>query len=332
VAAGTRTIDLTDRQTVDKEPGAFRTISEVADELDVPQHVLRFWETRFSQIRPLKRGGGRRFYRPDDVLLIRGVRHLLYGEGYTIKGVQRILKEEGVRFVQQVGSGEARSGDASGARVQESRVQEPRTQEQGADWDDGDWPGAGADDLPSIVRPRPYSSAHQDADVVASPPLADWQAASDFSGSPGSVNDPYAPPDYRRESYPPQGQAAGEGPRPHDPAAGQAPPPGAAFPYETPHETPPGPAPLARSTPAAAHEPDLWSDAPETSHASAPEGAGAAGVWDTPPNAVSGGPGFAYARPALAASQRARLQEALAELLECRRLLAHARGELDNAD
>jgi len=323
VTAGTRTIDLTDRQTVDKEPGAFRTISEVAEELDVPQHVLRFWETRFSQIRPLKRGGGRRFYRPDDVLLIRGVRHLLYGEGYTIKGVQRILKEEGVRFVQQVGSGEARSGDAP------ARASEPR-----ADWDDSGWQGDVADDLPSVVRPRPYSSAHQDADVVASPPLADWQAASDFSGSPGSVNDPYAPPDYRGESYPPQGQAAGEGPRPHDPAAGQASPSGAAFPYETPHETPPGPAPLARSTPAAVHEPDLWNDAPETSHASAPEGAGAAGVWDTPPNAsaVGPGPGVAYARPALTAPQRSRLQEALAELLECRRLLAHARGELDNAD
>jgi DNA-binding transcriptional MerR regulator len=87
---------------VDKGPDAFRTISEVGEELDVPQHVLRFWETRFAQIKPLKRGGGRRYYRPDDVELLRGIRHLLYGEGYTIKGVQRILKQEGVRFVQQV--------------------------------------------------------------------------------------------------------------------------------------------------------------------------------------------------------------------------------------
>jgi DNA-binding transcriptional MerR regulator len=87
---------------VDKAPDAFRTISEVADELDVPQHVLRFWETRFGQIRPMKRGGGRRYYRPDDVELLRGIRHLLYGEGYTIRGVQRILKEEGVKFVQGV--------------------------------------------------------------------------------------------------------------------------------------------------------------------------------------------------------------------------------------
>ena len=87
---------------MDKAPDAFRTISEVAEDLDVPQHVLRFWETRFGQIKPLKRGGGRRYYRPDDVDLLRGIRHLLYGEGYTIRGVQRILKENGLKFVQSV--------------------------------------------------------------------------------------------------------------------------------------------------------------------------------------------------------------------------------------
>jgi DNA-binding transcriptional MerR regulator len=87
---------------VEKAPDAFRTISEVAEELDLPQHVLRFWETRFSQIKPMKRGGGRRYYRPDDVDLLRGIRHLLYGEGYTIRGVQRILKDHGVKFVQSV--------------------------------------------------------------------------------------------------------------------------------------------------------------------------------------------------------------------------------------
>ncbi|BAT60762.1 MerR family regulatory protein [Variibacter gotjawalensis] len=87
---------------MDKAPDAFRTISEVADELDVPQHVLRFWETRFGQIRPMKRGGGRRYYRPDDVDLLRGIRHLLYGEGYTIRGVQRLLKDNGAKFVQGV--------------------------------------------------------------------------------------------------------------------------------------------------------------------------------------------------------------------------------------
>jgi DNA-binding transcriptional MerR regulator len=87
---------------LEKAPDAFRTISEVAEEINVPQHVLRFWESRFTQIRPLKRGGGRRYYRPDDVDLLRGVRHLLYGEGYTIRGVQRILREEGLSFVQDV--------------------------------------------------------------------------------------------------------------------------------------------------------------------------------------------------------------------------------------
>ena len=88
---------------MDKAPDAFRTISEVAQELDIPQNVLRFWETRFSQIKPMKRSGGRRYYRPDDVDLLKGIRRLLYGEGYTIKGLQRILKEQGPRHVQAIG-------------------------------------------------------------------------------------------------------------------------------------------------------------------------------------------------------------------------------------
>lgn len=87
---------------MNKAPDAFRIISEVAGELDVPQHVLRFWESRFPQIKPMKRGGGRRYYRPDDVGLLRGIRHLLYSEGYTIRGVQRILREQGVQFVQAI--------------------------------------------------------------------------------------------------------------------------------------------------------------------------------------------------------------------------------------
>jgi len=88
---------------LEKSPDAFRTISEAAEELDLPQHVLRFWETRFSQIKPLKRGGGRRYYRPDDVQLLSGIRHLLYDEGFTIKGVQKILKENGARHVITIG-------------------------------------------------------------------------------------------------------------------------------------------------------------------------------------------------------------------------------------
>jgi DNA-binding transcriptional MerR regulator len=90
---------------LNKAPDAFRTISEVADDLDLPQHVLRFWESRFPQVRPMKRGGGRRYYRPEDIDLLRGIRHLLYGEGYTIRGVQRILREQGLRTVQSVGQG-----------------------------------------------------------------------------------------------------------------------------------------------------------------------------------------------------------------------------------
>jgi DNA-binding transcriptional MerR regulator len=90
---------------LNKAPDAFRTISEVAEELDLPQHVLRFWESRFPHIKPLKRGGGRRYYRPEDIDLLRGIRRLLYSDGYTIKGVQRILREQGVRTVQSVGQG-----------------------------------------------------------------------------------------------------------------------------------------------------------------------------------------------------------------------------------
>lgn len=98
-----------------KDPGAFRTISEVAEELGLPQHVLRFWETRFPQIKPIKRGGGRRYYRPNDVDLLRGIKQLLYGEGYTIRGVQRILREQGGRkaAILAAAGGSAES-DASG--------------------------------------------------------------------------------------------------------------------------------------------------------------------------------------------------------------------------
>ena len=87
--------DPTTVRRVGKSESAFRTISEVADDLDVPQHVLRFWESKFPQVKPLKRGGGRRYYRPEDVALLRRIRDLLYSEGYTIKGVQKLLREGG---------------------------------------------------------------------------------------------------------------------------------------------------------------------------------------------------------------------------------------------
>lgn len=89
---------------VEKSKNAFRTISEVAELLDVPAHVLRFWESKFSQIKPVKRGGGRRYYRPNDIDLIHGIRDLLYTEGLTIKGVQKVLREKGVRHVTALGA------------------------------------------------------------------------------------------------------------------------------------------------------------------------------------------------------------------------------------
>lgn len=125
---------------MDKAPDAFRTISEVAEDLKVPQHVLRFWESRFSQIKPMKRAGGRRYYRPDDVDLLRGIHHLLYGEGYTIRGVQRILKEQGVKFVETV--------------WQEGAAQPPHGPRDHEDTDGeeaGDWP---EDDPVPSPRPR----------------------------------------------------------------------------------------------------------------------------------------------------------------------------------
>ena len=101
---------------MEKSPDAFRTISEVAEDLAVPKHVLRFWEGKFAQLRPMKRGGGRRYYRPEDVDLLRGIRVLLYDEGYTIKGVQKILRHQGVQFVMDIWRD---AGDARAPSVRE---------------------------------------------------------------------------------------------------------------------------------------------------------------------------------------------------------------------
>ena len=97
---------------MDKNADAFRTISEVAGELQLPQHVLRFWETRFPQIRPLKRARGRRYYRPRDIEVLRAIKHLLYGKGYTIKGVQRVLKEQGAGAITAAAADAARESGA----------------------------------------------------------------------------------------------------------------------------------------------------------------------------------------------------------------------------
>ena len=167
---------------MDKAPDAFRTISEVAGDLDIPQHVLRFWETRFAQIKPMKRSGGRRYYRPDDVDLLRGIRHLLYSEGYTIRGVQRILKEHGIKAVQGLTEGssaaafgvieddirstlgamdddgapdfEADDEDEAGddtPRAPESRVRKPPRR----DLDDMLWSGPGSEAIMGVVNEAP---------------------------------------------------------------------------------------------------------------------------------------------------------------------------------
>ena len=127
---------------MDKAPDAFRTISEVAQDLDIPQHVLRFWETRFSQIKPMKRSGGRRYYRPDDVDLLKGIRRLLYSEGYTIRGVQRILKENGVKSVQGLAdSSAAVSFGAIEDAVGQSLMENDAPEIFGADTEDEEYRG-----------------------------------------------------------------------------------------------------------------------------------------------------------------------------------------------
>ena len=114
-----------------KSSDAFRTIGEVSDDLDVPKHVLRFWEGKFPQLKPMKRGGGRRFYRPEDVVLLRGIHQLLHAAGYTIKGVQRILREQGVEAVKSALPGAARAeaamvpGDAKQTRRKQGAKRPP---------------------------------------------------------------------------------------------------------------------------------------------------------------------------------------------------------------
>lgn len=114
-----------------KSVEAFRTIGEVADELDVPKHVLRFWEGKFPHIRPMKRGGGRRYYRPEDMELLRGIRHLLHAEGYTIKGVQKILREQGIDQVKEAAAA-ASAALAAEARSAKSRGRAARRASNGS--------------------------------------------------------------------------------------------------------------------------------------------------------------------------------------------------------
>ena len=174
---------------MDKAPDAFRTISEVADDLDIPQHVLRFWETRFTQIRPMKRSGGRRYYRPDDVDLLRGIRRLLYGEGYTIRGVQRILKEHGIGSVQRLADA---SAVASFGAIEEVIGQSILEQDDDAaaslDLDDDDYDGAEEGRLSRLAgRGRSRDPEEFDEDPI--PGVADLAPAFDIERLQGVLQD-----------------------------------------------------------------------------------------------------------------------------------------------
>ena len=150
-----------------KSPEAFRTISEVASELDMPQHVLRFWETKFPQVKPLKRGGGRRYYRPEDIDLLRKIRRLLYCEGYTIKGVQKILRENTSRAGLAPSPNGLRASDPSlgGLRPGHPRLDGPRSRGS----------GQAVQDSPP-TDPRVSAKPHQQASNAPSiPSLADRQ-------------------------------------------------------------------------------------------------------------------------------------------------------------
>ncbi|MEL6234551.1 MAG: MerR family transcriptional regulator [Pseudomonadota bacterium] len=156
-----------------KSPQAFRTISEVAETLDIPAHVLRFWESRFPQLRPMKSSGGRRYYRPDDVDLLRGIRELLYEDGMTIKGVQKIFREQGQRAV--IDRGRTKSADEMPTKpdTDTADAQPARSAAAGHEelWDDNDL----IDDLepqagPKITaEPRRRASAQRPADGAALP-------------------------------------------------------------------------------------------------------------------------------------------------------------------
>jgi DNA-binding transcriptional MerR regulator len=139
----------------EKGPEAFRTISEVAEDLDLPQHVLRFWETRFHQIKPLKRAGGRRYYRPEDVDLLKGIRLLLYDEGFTIKGVQRLLKDKGSGFA--VAAARFGSVDMVAAQEEAEPPRRPVEQELGAEPESaaagGEMPPSSAESGASALAP-----------------------------------------------------------------------------------------------------------------------------------------------------------------------------------
>ena len=149
---------------MEKSPEAFRTISEVADLLDTPAHVLRFWESRFPQIRPVKRAGGRRYYRPSDVALLSGIKRLLHGDGLTIRGVQKVLRENGIRHVMALAEGPI-ALDALDVTVADTEIEAEAEAEAEAE-----------DALPvAEILPFPEPASGRDAPGTAALPL--WSAA-----------------------------------------------------------------------------------------------------------------------------------------------------------
>jgi DNA-binding transcriptional MerR regulator len=176
---------------LDKAPDAFRTISEVAEDLDIPQHVLRFWETRFSQIKPMKRSGGRRYYRPDDVDLLRGIRRLLYGEGYTIRGVQRILKEHGIGSVQRLADASAIAAFGAIEEVIGQSILEDDEAVAPADLDDDDYDSAEESGIPRLARSarKSVEADDEDFDEDAIPGVAELSPAVDIARLKGVLED-----------------------------------------------------------------------------------------------------------------------------------------------
>ncbi|MGB9115763.1 MerR family transcriptional regulator [Bradyrhizobium sp.] len=174
---------------MDKAPDAFRTISEVAGDLDIPQHVLRFWETRFTQIKPMKRSGGRRYYRPDDVDLLRGIRRLLYGEGYTIRGVQRILKEHGIGSVQRLADASAvASFGAIEEVIGQSILEYDDDAASSVDLDDDDYEGREESRISRLAgRDRGRNLEEFDEDPI--PGVADLAPAMDVARLKGVLQD-----------------------------------------------------------------------------------------------------------------------------------------------
>lgn len=310
---------------MDKAPDAFRTISEVAEELAVPQHVLRFWETRFAHIRPLKRGGGRRYYRPDDVDLLRGIRHLLYGQGYTIRGVQRILKDSGPRFVQAVW----RSGAPQPAQATRGRSEEDH---------------AGAQDLIEAdeLAPIPEEAGMDDGGGEGPPPASLPRRL--VGGDPRSDEAPgshrfgaAAGPSGEREREPRFEPSAHRRVAPDDGESGLADEASAS--ERAPSAPPPSPdAPLAPSSRGpqigAALMPPQDGARPAPRQAGAttrgniapfPQGptpsAGATSAFAAATGSGADGPPAQPASRALSRDHLGTLRAALAELRECRRVL-----------